>query len=134
MVMPRKYDRAKLVPDICRRMAEEGMPLAVICREFQIPVRTVDEWRETDPEIDKQFEAARKAGADLIAWSAIQRAHRAGKRGKDSHVEVLRDRLAVETDLKLLAKWDKRYAEKQEIEHTGKLTLEQLVAASQPKD
>jgi hypothetical protein len=42
-------------------------------------------------------------------------------------------KLQVETRLKLLSKWDRRYADRQQIEHTGKLGLEQLVAGEDPK-
>ncbi|HXD37446.1 MAG TPA: hypothetical protein VN624_12375, partial [Rhodanobacter sp.] len=40
-------------------------------------------------------------------------------------------KLRIDTRLKLLAKWDpKRYGDKQQLEHSGTLSLENLVAGA----
>lgn len=81
----------------------------MICRDIGVPVRTVDFWRGQDASIAACFDAARDEGFDAIAHRC-----RATARGKgDSTADVQRDKLIIETDLKLLAKWDpRRYGEK----------------------
>lgn len=116
MPAPRKHDRDKLVPAICARLAD-GEPLAVIRRDLGIPARTVNQWREDDAEIAAQFDQARDDG-----WDAIAHRTRATARGKgESTKDVQRDKLIIENDHKLLAKWDpRRYGDKQSVELTGK--------------
>lgn len=113
---PKQYDRTKLVPEMCARLST-GEPLAVICRDLGIPRRTVNQWRADDPEIAAQFDEARDEGYDAIA-----RRTRATARGKgaaqdgDSTGDVQRDKLIIDTDLKLLAKWDpRRYGDKVQL-------------------
>ncbi|MFK2876905.1 terminase small subunit-like protein [Rhodanobacter hydrolyticus] len=139
MVAPRKYDRDKLVQDICARLAD-GEPLTVICRSLGIPKRTVDEWRGIDPLIAAQFDDARDHGYDAIAKHAREVASGNHRKGKDSSTNVQRDKLIVETDLKLLAKWDpRRYGDKQQVSLEGgerpivlqQLTREELRATLQ---
>lgn len=105
---PRKCDRDVVVPKICARLAT-GEPLTVICRDMGVSVRTVNDWRKVDAEIAAQFDEARDLGFDFIA-----RRSRETARGKgDSTKDVQRDKLIIETDLKLLAKWDpRRYGDK----------------------
>lgn len=112
---PRKYDRDEMVPAICARLAT-GEPLAVICRDLGVPVRTVNDWRAQDGAIAAQFDEARDLGFDAIAWKSREIARGRG----DSTGDVQRDKLIIDTDHKLLAKWDpRRYGEKQQLEHTG---------------
>lgn len=110
-----------------------GVPLAVICREPGMPSRrTVGNWRKAHADFDTAFGEARDDGYDVIA-SRI-RATARGKNednGGDSTGDVQRDKLIVDTDLKLLAKWDpRRYGDRVSMEHSGHLTLEQLVEQS----
>lgn len=134
MAHPREYDRESLVPAICERLAQ-GEPLAVICRDIGIPRRTVNQWRQDDEEIAAQFDEARDDGFDAIAARTREVArgdHRKG--GKDSLTLVQRDKLAVETDLKLLAKWDKkRYGDQVALTGAGggAIKLESHVSAEQ---
>lgn len=137
MVMPRKHDREKLVPDICTRLAD-GEPLTVICRSLGVPKRTVDEWRSADPMIAAQFDDARDHGYDAIAKRIREVASGKHRKGKDSSTNVQRDKLIVETDLKLLAKWDpRRYGDKIALEGgerpivVQQLTREELRASLQ---
>ena len=120
MAAPREYDRAKLVPLICDRLST-GDPLAVICRDMGIPRRTVNQWRQDDPEIAAEFDDARDVGYDYIAWRTRRTARGYGKsQNGDSQGDTQRDKLIIDTDLKLLAKWDpRRYGEKQQIDHSS---------------
>lgn len=115
MSAPRKFDRDSITTAICARLAL-GEPMAVICRDIGIPRRTVNQWRQDDPDIAAQFDEARDDG-----WDAIAHRTRATARGKgESTKDVQRDKLIIENDHKLLAKWDpRRYGDKHQLEHTG---------------
>lgn len=124
----RHHDRAKLVPTICKRLAT-GEPLAVICRDLSLPIRTVHEWRETDTAIKAQFDEARDLGYDAIAHGILEIADD----GRNDWMErldkdgalvgwmlngeaVSRSKLRIEARLKLLAKWDpRRYGDKVQL-------------------
>lgn len=101
-------------------LLREGEPMAVICRRPEMPhVQTVVTWRQLNPDLEKRYRQAREDGWDLIAWRCRKVA--AGDESAGSSGDVKRDRLIVETDIKLLAKWDpKRYGDK--IEHSGTVT------------
>jgi hypothetical protein len=139
----RKHDREALVPAMCERMANDGIPLEVLAREFGVPTRTINHWREDDKDIDAQFEDARRVGADTIAWQCMtiantpQEGRVIVEKGDRTEVQVGdmlgHRKLQIDTRLKLLAKWDKRYAERQEINHLGKVTLEQLITGAGEK-
>lgn len=93
----------------------EGTPLEEICRADDLPAaRTVSDWKKAHASFSADFARARQIGFDAIAYRARQTAR--GKTeadGGDSSGDVQRDKLIIDTDLKLLAKWDpKRYGEK----------------------
>lgn len=92
----------------------EGEPLADICRSDDMPaVRTVSAWKAVDEAFNADFARAREDGHDAIAARVRHTARGIG----DSSGDVQRDKLIIETDLKLLAKWDKRYRDK--VGHVG---------------
>jgi hypothetical protein len=108
-----------LMEEICARLSE-GVPLAEICRDPKMPaVRTVSDWKVASEEFSTAFACAREAGYDRIAYRLRMTARGKGaKDGGDSAGDVQRDKLIIETDLKLLAKWDaSRYGDK--IQHAG---------------
>jgi hypothetical protein len=120
-----ELDRARLVPLICERLAL-GEPLAVICRSMSIGRSTVNLWRREDQSIAEQFDEARDDGYDAIAHRMRFTTRGLNEDGservgmKDSQTRVLRDKLIVETDDKLLAKWDpRRYGNKLVTENTN---------------
>ena len=103
-----------IMDEILERLAT-GEPLSVICRSSdRMPARQkVHEWRAQDPDFAAKFQDAKDCGRDSIAWKV-----RATARGEgDSTGDVLRDRLIIDTDLKLLAAWDGRYNQK--VQHVG---------------
>lgn len=128
---PREYNREEVTQAICERLAI-GTPMAVICRDLDIPVRTVNGWRAEDAEISARFDEARDLGRDAIAHRTRATARGKGEEaGGDSTGDVQRDKLIIDTDLKLLAKWDpRRYGEKIDHNHGGTITLESLVAGA----
>ena len=98
-----------------------GTPLTVICRAEGMPAdNTVRGWADTDPELADAIARAREDGGDAIAQRARLTARGAG----DSSGDVQRDKLIVDTDLKLLAKWHpKRYGDTTTTKHEGGMTL-----------
>ena len=106
----------KTAEQICERLAD-GEPLAAICRSDGMPAkRTVYDWRMAHPEFDVAYLAARDDGFDSIAERTRQTARGTG----ESSGDVQRDKLIIDTDLKLLAKWDpRRYGEKLDLSHSG---------------
>lgn len=116
MAPPQKYDRSKAVPEICARMSG-GESFASIRRDLGIPRGTTDKWVAQVPEIKAAFQMARDEGYDAIADRLRETA-----RGKgESTEDVQRDKLIIDTDLKLLAKWDpRRYGDKVQLaNHEG---------------
>lgn len=92
-----------------------GETLADICRDDHMPaVRTVSDWKEAHKDFSADFARAREDGEDAIAARTRQTARgKTAEQGGDSTGDVQRDKLIIDTDLKLLAKWSpKRYGEK----------------------
>ena len=100
----------------------EGTPLEVICRQEGHPAsRTIRDWQDAYPEFAAAIARARDFGHDAIAENA-----RLTARGVAPHSsnDVQRDKLIVETDLKLLAKWNpKKYGDKIQTEHSGSISM-----------
>jgi len=136
MARPSKYS-AELVKTICERLSK-GEPLAVICRDEGMPSDdAVRDWMERDdvgPEVSRLIARAREKGEDAIAIQALEILDEPPRMTEtkygaqvDSGDVALR-RARFEGRLKLLAKWNpRRWGERQQIEHTGKLSLESLV-------
>ena len=120
---------------ICERL-ETGEPLLQILRDAGMPApRTVYDWIDANPDFAARFARARDIGFDAIAEDTMaivdQIPERTltehGDKVDPGHVAWLKNR--AEQRLKLLAKWSpKRYGDKQQIEHSGKVSLESLVA------
>jgi hypothetical protein len=96
-----------------------GEPLADICRDDEMPAtRTVSDWKAVDAQFAADFARARDAGHDAIAARLRHTARGVG----ESTGDVQRDKLIIETDLKLLAKWDKRYSDKLTVKSDSTVT------------
>lgn len=108
MARPSKYTQAVL-ESIVERLSG-GEPMAQICRDDGMPAyRTVKDWIDGKPEVSAAIARARDEGFDAIAARLRETARGQG----DSTADVQRDKLIIDTDLKLLAKWDpKRYGDK----------------------
>ena len=103
-------------PEIRERIIagiSEGIPLAVICRENGMPCDdTVRNWADEDERFARDIARARECGFDQIAHRLRSTSRGIG----ESTGDVVRDKLIIDTDLKLLAKWDpKRYGDRPEI-------------------
>lgn len=130
-----------MVDEIIERVSN-GEPLAQVLRSDGMPgITAFYDWLNKDKELDERFARAREAGHDVIAVEALriadtpvegQRTKRTGDCVEITTEDMLgHRRLQVETRLKLLAKWDRRYADRQQVEHTGKVGIEQLVAGGE---
>ena len=94
-----------------------GEALSWICKDDHMPVvRTVSFWKESYPDFAAGFARARREG-----WDAIADRLRETARGRgDSKGDVQRDRLIIDTDFKLLARWDpQRYGDRTELVHSS---------------
>jgi hypothetical protein len=92
----------------------QGEPLAAICRDLGICDDTVRNWMEKDEEAARAIARAREDGEQAIAYRLRQTARGKGPDdGGDSTGDVQRDKLVIDTDLKLLAKFNpKRWGDK----------------------
>lgn len=98
-----------VVDDICSRLAN-GEPMEVICRDEGFPAaRTVRDWEAGRPDVAAAIAHAREDGEYALAWGARQIAR--GKKGSTGDVQ--RDKLVVDLELKLLAKFNpKKWGDK----------------------
>lgn len=106
----------ELLEEIAHRLSQ-GEPLEQICRDDHMPTSTaVRDWMDGKVKtvdankVTFAIARAREAGEDAIACNA-----RLVARGVEGHSsgDVQRDKLIIDTDLKLLAKWNpKRYGER----------------------
>ena len=129
---PPTYDQAVIVPIICEQLST-GKPLTQICSAPGMPGdRVVRDWIVKDPDVAAEFAQARARGYDAIADECLAIADMpcaVTAMGSNDAGDVAHRKLRIETRLKLLAKWDpKRYGEKQQVEHSGSIGLEGLIA------
>ncbi len=92
---------------------EQGKPLRQYCRQAGKPARrTVDDWRRKDPNFAARVARAREVGFSELAEQALEIADQPQlEKGA-----VARDRLRIDTRLKLLACWDpRRYGNKVQL-------------------
>lgn len=130
---PSKFTN-ELATEICARLSM-GEPLAAICRDEHMPTdRTVRTWQNEREEFASAIARAREDGFDQIAAGCLDIADSDPERTPSGTVDagaVQHAKLRIETRLKLLAKWDpKRYGERMNLEHSGKVGLESIIAAS----
>lgn len=122
------------ITEIYERLAK-GETLAKICKDKHLPsYSAVWDWRKRVPLLEEALIRARDAGHDTIASET-----RLVARGDPlySSGDVKRDRLIIETDMKLLAAWNhQKYGQRMQVDgisHTNNvlvssLPTEQLVA------
>lgn len=129
---------------ICDRLSK-GIPLTVICRDakegdpdFPAP-RTVMDWQAEDESVAAAIARAREAGQEALFEQCLEiaddEAHdwELSKKGEvTNEVAIGRAKLRVWTRMELLKRLNPRkYGDKQQVEHTGKIGLESLVAGSE---
>ena len=127
MAHPSKFTQP-LANEIVKRLSD-GEPLEVILRsDKKFPSSTTFRaWAAARPELASAIAQARLEGFDAIARTARETARGRG----DSTKDIQRDKLIVETDLKLLAKWDpKRYGDRINVDGIEPSTINLTVNAS----
>jgi hypothetical protein len=121
-VMGRPSLRTPQVIDRILAGLRKGIPLTIVCSPKGMPDdNTVREWARADKKLSSDLACARDAGWDEIALEAKDiaddgtRDYKEVSDGKGStHVvvdydHIQRAKLRVDTRMKLLACWDKRY-------------------------
>ena len=99
-----------------------GTPLTVLCRQIGVCDDTVRNWAEGDEELSRAIARAREAGEDWLAYEGLTIVD-------NTEEDPASRRVRSDYRLKLLAKFNpNRWGDRQSIEHTGKLSLESLVA------
>lgn len=108
----------ELAAEVVARLSK-GEPLAVICRDDHMPCDdTVRNWASENPEFDRAIAHARVRGWDSIAYECLEISDSPNQTVNPETLEIevrdtQRDKLRIDTRLKLLAKWDpKRYGDK----------------------
>lgn len=115
----------------------DGIPLRQLARENGFSKSAWYRLLASDEALQGRFARARDEGFDAIAEETLDIADNAmndwmERSGKEDEApgyvlngeHVQRSKLRIDTRLKLLAKWDpKRYGEKQQVEHSGGVTV-----------
>lgn len=116
---PKAGRKSTVTPERLQAIGErlgQGEPLTRICKDLKLSDRTVRDWMANDPAIAADIARAREEGEQAIAHRLRRVA--AGERAAEgqpplSSGDVQRDKLIIDTDLKLLAKFNpKRWGDK----------------------
>lgn len=131
----------ELAADICTRMAE-GMSISKITKIDGMPhMSSIFLWLsdKAKPEFSEMYARAREMRAEHIFEESLDIADDTDDTLKDkdgkvigaNHAKVQRDRLRVDTRKWFLAKLDpRRYGERQQVEHSGGVTLDMIIRES----
>lgn len=144
---PSPYEGREL--EIAQKVGEKlriGVPLAVICREPSMPSHdAITEWCQRFPEIGRCIARDREEGFDALAFSCISIADDTSKDNIETEHGLIpngewiqRSKVRIETRLKLLAKWSKRYADQpqaviQNTVNVVQVSVEELAAIAERK-
>lgn len=138
---PTDYSQ-ELVDHICARLAD-GESLRAVCRDDGMPDKaSVFRWLRTYPEFCDQYARAKRESADTHSddileivddgrndWMKANAEDDAGWKANGENIQ--RSRLRFDARRWLASKLNaKKYGDKLDVEHSGKLSIEQLVADS----
>ena len=85
----------------------DGESLKSIARSWKLPVTRFIKWISDDEKRLAEYEGALRIRADELVYEAVERAE--GIVGPDGELsEVARDKLVIDTNLKVAAFWDKQ--------------------------
>ena len=109
-------------PSVVFQRVAEGESLKAIAKSWQVPAGRFTEWFSTTHA--DLYDAALKVRADQLAHEALtisdEQAEVEKEDGSTYDPQVPRDKLRVDTRLKLAGKWDReRYGDKTEVRHSG---------------
>lgn len=112
-------EEANTMPIIVQRVSD-GDTLKDIAKAWQIPYGKLSEWIIEDRTRSEQYNQALAIWGDSLAQESVQIADAGGNEAG----EVQRDKLRIDTRLKLAGKLNRpRYGESSEIKHTGSVSL-----------
>ncbi len=115
------------MPVLVQRLSE-GETLKQIAKDWEIPYGRLAQWVIEDRERSEQYNVALKIWADSLAQECLaisdEQAEVEKRDGTTFDPDVPRDKLRIDTRLRLAGKWDRnRYGEATKIEHSGGLSL-----------
>lgn len=85
----------------------DGESLKAIARSWKLPTTRFIKWISEDEKRLAEYEGALRIRADELVYEAVERAE--GIVGPDGELsEVARDKLVIDTNLKVAAMWDKQ--------------------------
>lgn len=124
-------------PDVLARIAD-GDSLAELAAERVWSWGALWAWIQADEERLAGYDAALKARAQMLAFEALAISDEQGCVEKDGKVfdpDVPRDKLRIDTRLKLASKFDRvRFGENTKVEHGGVIGMSLMtVLASLPR-
>jgi len=134
----------ELADRICERLAE-GVSLRTVCMADDMPdASTVFRWLRTNTEFCEQYTRAKQESADALVdemtdiaddgtndWMEEKDREGEIKGWRENGEAIQRSRLRVETRKWIAAKLKpKKYGDKVEHEHSGKITLEEIIAGA----
>jgi len=125
------FDSARYVPSSSSSRGIATANVARACEAAGIGRTTAYEWREADEEFRRRWNKAAEIGAEALEDEAVRRAHE----GWEDPVFYQGTQCATvrkysDTLLIFLLKGRKPERYRERIEHSGKMTLEQIIAAS----
>lgn len=102
----------------------DGERLREIAKAWEIPYGRLAAWIAEDAERKSQYEAALSIWADSLAQEAVaiadEQAEVVKENGETFDPNVQRDKLRIDTRLKLASRWNReRYGERVQHQHTG---------------
>lgn len=141
MSRPSSYTQ-EVADEICKRLAG-GETLILICKEEEMPSQsTVFRWAQNNAVFRENYARAREEQADYFAEEILKIADEDPaivlQRQREGEETIIVDGAAIQHQrLRVDArKWfaskvaPKKYGDRQEIEHSGAVTLETLVTGS----
>ena len=97
----------KMTMEIVIQRVIDGESLKAIARSWKLPVTRFIKWISDDEKRLAEYEGALRIRADELVYEAVERAE--GTIGPDGELsEVARDKLVIDTNLKVAAMWDKQ--------------------------
>jgi len=120
-------EKVQALEGLCEALAK-GETLSAYARRVGVSYSSLYKWTEESPEsLKKEIARARKSGADAIAEECLYLADDQPERDKDGKIDpgfIAWKKQQIYTRLQLLSKWDpKRYGDKQQVEHSGGVSL-----------
>ena len=111
----------------------DGETLKEIAKVWQVPYGKLAEWVVEDRERSEKYNAALKIWADSLAQECVAIADEqeavTKANGQVFDPDVQRDKLRIETRLKLAGKWNRGvYGDATEVKHTGSVSLVALLS------